>query len=192
MARALLVNHAVDMGTQDIPNNNEGWGRIQVTNIIQPAVDTVYFDQETTFDAAGEDWVLEAEVDDTGRPLKITLAWSDAPGAVGANPALVNDLDLTVVTGGQTYRGNVFSGGVSTTGGSADTLNNLENVYVASPGTTATITVHAAAISGDGVPVSGDTTDQDFVLVCNNCIDTTIFSNGFESGDTTAWSTTAN
>jgi len=190
MARALLVNHAVDMATPDIPNNNEGWGRINVTNIVQPGVDTVYVDQEATFDAPGEEWTMEIEVDDPGQPLKITLAWSDAPGALGANPALVNDLDLTVATGGQTYRGNVFSGGMSTTGGSADTLNNLENVYVAAPGATATVTVHATAVSGDGVPFSGDATDQDFALVCNNCVDTTLFSDGFESGDTSSWGTT--
>jgi hypothetical protein len=133
---------------------------------------------------------MDIEVDDPGQPLKITLAWSDAPGALGANPALVNDLDLTIATGGQTYRGNVFSGGMSTTGGSADALNNLENVYVAAPGTTATVTVHATAVSGDGVPFSGDTTDQDFALVCNNCVDSTLFSDGFESGDTSRWSTT--
>jgi subtilisin family serine protease len=191
MARALLVNHAVDMAIPPpIPNNDEGWGRVNVTNIIQPAVDTLYFDQETTFDGPGEQWTMEVAIDDPGRPLKITLAWSDAPGALGANPALVNDLDLVVETDGQTYLGNVFSGGMSTTGGSADVLNNLENVYVAAPGTTATVTVHATAVSGDGVPFSGDTTDQDFALVCNNCVDSTLFSDGFESGDTSRWSTT--
>lgn len=190
VARALLVNHAVDMATPDIPNNNEGWGRINVTNVVQPAVDTLYFDQETTFDGPGEDWTLEITVDDPGQPLKITLAWSDAPGAVGANPALVNNLDLTVVTDGQTYRGNVFSGGMSTTGGFADVLNNLENVYVAAPGAAATLTVHATAVNGDGVPWSGDTTDQDFALVCNNCRGNTLFSDGFESGSTKRWSTT--
>ena len=35
-------------------------------------------------------------VADPSKPLKVTLAWADAPGAVGANPALVNNLDLTV------------------------------------------------------------------------------------------------
>ncbi|MEZ5332700.1 MAG: hypothetical protein R2991_11740 [Thermoanaerobaculia bacterium] len=131
-------------------------------------------------------------MDDPGQPLRITLAWSDAPGAPGASPALVNDLDLTVVTDGQTYRGNVFSAGVSVTGGTADALNNLENVFVPAPGSTASITVHATAVNGDGVPFSGDTTDQDFVLVCSNCLGSEIFADGFESGNTSAWTTTAN
>jgi hypothetical protein len=34
---------------------------------------------------------------------------------------------------------------------------------------TATITVRAANISSDGIPNTGDTTDQDFALVCYNC-----------------------
>lgn len=108
-------------------------------------------------------------VDDPAKPLKVSLAWSDAPGAVGANPALVNNLDLEVDTDGSTYLGNDFSAGWSTTGGAADTLNNLENVYVASPGAQATIRIRATNIAGDGVPFVGDTTDQDFALICFNC-----------------------
>jgi hypothetical protein len=43
----------------------------------------------------------------------------------------VNDLDLEVVTpGGALYRGNVFSGGVSITGGTADDRNNVEQVLL--------------------------------------------------------------
>jgi hypothetical protein len=33
-----------------------------------------------------------------------------------------------------------------------------------------TITVTAANIAGDGVPNTGDATDQDFALVCSNCV----------------------
>ncbi|HSL16482.1 MAG TPA: S8 family serine peptidase [Methylomirabilota bacterium] len=169
MAKALLVNSADDMGTPDIPNIHEGWGRVNVDTMINPSVIRVYRDQDHLFGATGEQLVIPLGVPDPSQPLKVTLAWSDAPGAVGANPALVNNLDLTVATGGSTYLGNVFSGGWSTTGGSADTINNLENVFVASPGGSAIITIDATAIVGDGVPYNGDTTDQDFALVCTNC-----------------------
>lgn len=170
MAKALVVNSAVDMGTPDIPNIHEGWGRINVTDLIDPGVAREYWDQSETFDNTGEQIVIAVGVQDPSQPLKVTLAWSDAPGAVGANPALVNDLDLMVDTGGDSYRGNVFSAGWSTTGGSFDTLNNLENVFVQTPGSSATITINAINIAGDGVPVSGDATDQDFALVCTNCL----------------------
>ncbi|HSN53296.1 MAG TPA: S8 family serine peptidase, partial [Candidatus Sulfomarinibacteraceae bacterium] len=169
MAKALLVNSADDMATPDIPNIHEGWGRINVDTMINPSVTRVYRDQDYVFGATGEQLIIPLGVPDPSQPLKITLAWSDAPGAVGANPALVNNLDLTVEVGGSTYLGNVFSGGWSTTGGSADAINNLENVFVASPGGSAIITIDATAIVGDGVPYNGDTTDQDFALVCSNC-----------------------
>jgi hypothetical protein len=157
------------MGTADIPNINEGWGRINVDTLINPSVIRLYRDQDHIFGATGEQVVISFGVPDPGQPLKVSLAWTDAPGAVGANPALVNNLDLTVETDGSTYVGNVFSGGWSATGGSADAINNLENVYVQSPGGSATITIDATAIVGDGVPYNADTTDQDFALVCSNC-----------------------
>ncbi len=169
MAKALLVNSAVDMAAADIPNIHEGWGRVNIDNLLNAETDGLYWDQETTFDGTGEQWILSLGVPDTSRPLKITLAWSDAPGAVGANPALVNNLDLTVINGGSTYLGNVFSGGWSMMGGAADTINNLENVYVQNPAAGVTIIVDAVNISGDGVPYSGDATDQDFALICQNC-----------------------
>ena len=169
MAKALLVNSADDMSTPDIPNNNEGWGRININTLIDPQVVRLYRDQDHVFGATGEQVTISFGVPDPAQPLKVSLAWSDAPGAAGANPALVNNLDLTVDTDGSTYLGNDFSVGWSTTGGSADSINNLENVYVQSPGGSATITIDATAIVGDGVPYNPDSTDQDFALVCSNC-----------------------
>lgn len=188
MAKALLVNTAVDItSTGPIPNFDEGWGRVQVSAAIRPAASTHYFDQETLFDGTGQSWTLEVEPAPS-LPLKVSLAWTDAPGALGANPALVNDLDLSVVNGGNTYLGNHFSLGASTTGGSSDTLNNLENVFLTAPalGPT-TITVDATAINGDGVPYNATATDQDFALVCQNCR-LSVFKAGFEAGDTSEWS----
>ncbi len=169
MAKALLVNSAVDMGAPDIPNVNEGWGRINLASLLPPALPMLNFDQETTLANSGEVWQLDVRVANPSQPLKITLAWSDAAAAPGANPALVNDLDLVVTTGGLTYRGNRFASGWSVPGGEADTLNNLENVFLPAPGGYATITVRGSNVAGDGVPYNGDLTDQDFALVCTNC-----------------------
>lgn len=189
MAKALLVNAAVDMGTANIPNNNEGWGRADITRVIQPAAGVVALEQRLVLTGTGQQVTQQFEVDDPGQPLRITLAWSDAPGAAGANPALVNNLDLEVAHNAQTYRGNVFSAGTSVTGGVADNLNNLENVYLATPvAGTVTVTITGSAIGGDGVPYNGFPTDQDFALVCSNCRYPQLFSDGFESEDTLAWS----
>jgi hypothetical protein len=195
-AKAMLVNGAVDMGTADIPNNAEGWGRIDLANMLQPTVARAYVDQTVILNTTGDSVQYTFLVDNPAEPVKVTLAWSDAPGAVGANPALVNDLDLTVrvaatdtLGGGVTYWGNDFAAGMSTTGGSADTLNNLENVFTTSAGGTITVTITASNIAGDGVPYNADLTDQDFALVCHNCAPLDeIFGDGFESGNTSAWS----
>jgi len=182
MAKALLVNGAVDMGTADIPNGNEGWGRINLSNVIDTGVPTVYVDQKRVFHNTGETWtdppgtiVSGFAATDLSRPLKVTFAWSDAPGpGNGGNPcALVNDLDLVVTDpAGMTFRGNDFENGFSKIGGTAnaDRVDNLENVFIQNPvGGSYDITITAAGICGNGVPYNDDRTDQDFALVCSNC-----------------------
>jgi hypothetical protein len=170
MARALLVNHAVDVaGAPPIPNPHEGWGRIDISGILNPVVPALHRDQDVVLDDTGDEETIEVRVAAPDLPLKITLAWTDAPGAVDTSPSLVNDLDLLVQTAGETYQGNWFDGGWSVPGGAADRLNTLENVFVEAPGGQATITVRVARIAADGVPVVGDSTDQDFALVCTNC-----------------------
>jgi hypothetical protein len=170
MAKALLVNGATDMGTPDVPNNSEGWGRMNLDNVIDNGEAMFYLDQTHTFTESGEIWQDSGNVFDPAKPLKVTLAWTDAPGIAGGN-AWVNDLDLEVDVGGTTYKGNVFSGGWSTTGGTADYQNNIECVYVQSPGAASVnVRVIAATIAGDGVPYNGDGTDQDFALVAYNYV----------------------
>jgi hypothetical protein len=170
MAKALLMNGAVDMATADVPNNNEGWGRIHIPRSTGGAVPRHTVDQTVVLDNAGDTHVISGGISDPTKPVRITLAYTDAPGAVGANPALVNNLDLEVVNGANTYKGNVLTAGVSTTGGTADAKNNTENVFLpAGASGSFTITVRATALPGDGVPGTGDATDQDFALICDNC-----------------------
>ena len=70
-----------------------------------------------------------------GAPFKVTLVWSDFASTESAAVNLVNDLDLIVTSpAGSVFRGNVFSGGWTLTGGSADRRNNVENVYIQSAG----------------------------------------------------------
>ena len=62
--------------------------------------------------------------------MRVTLVWSDAPGPTTGGVALVNDLDLEVTVNGVVYKGNVFSGRNSVTGGSFDRRNTVENVFL--------------------------------------------------------------
>ena len=180
MAKALLVNGAVDMGAANIPNGNEGWGRMDLNNVINPAAPVIYSDQATAFGASGQNWSLSVGPADPTLPLKITVAWSDAPGAGsgGTTGGWVNDLDLTAVQGATTFRGNVFAAGQSAPGGLADRINNVENIFIQNPAGVYNVAVNAFNVAGDGVPLNADPTDQDFALVCFNCVEAADISVG--------------
>jgi uncharacterized repeat protein (TIGR01451 family) len=141
LVKATLINSAVDIGGygnsseeagQPIPNNHEGWGRVDVGAATTPG-ERQFVDHASGVDTgATEPYTYSVQ---SGQPFKVTLVWSDAPGSAGAGAALVNNLNLRVTApdGTSTYWGNHFSGGWSQSGGSADTVNNVENVYVQSP-----------------------------------------------------------
>lgn len=183
MTKAILVNGTRDLpgsgtvgsndGSASIPNNDEGWGIVNLDYTFSPTLKAIYRDQATLLTNVGQSDTLTVGAADPTQPLKITVVWTDAPGAVGANPAQVNDLDLSVVQGGNTYRGNVFANGLSTTGGNFDRISNIENVYIANPGTAAaTITISAAALNADALAGNGTpgAPRQDYALVCSNCL----------------------
>lgn len=156
------------------PNNNVGWGRASIENALlqAPAADRgpkIFVDQRQAFTASGQEYTIRVAAADAALPLRVVLSWSDAAGAVGANPALVNDLDLEVlhVDTGQLFRGNVFAGGFSTTGGVADDLNNTEVVVIQNPTGVYEITVIAATLAASArTDIAG--TWQDFALVIDN------------------------
>lgn len=151
LVKALLVNASADMGAADIPNNNEGWGRALLD-------DALYFDgdaRELRIEAhdglsTGESVVYAYGVE-AGEPLEITLVWTDYPAATGGGVKLVNDLDLEVTGPGGSYRGNVFAGGESTTGGSADRRNVEEVVRLNAPAAGA----YEIRVAGFNVPSGG-------------------------------------
>jgi subtilisin family serine protease len=156
------------------PNNNVGWGRVSIENALlqAPAADRgpkIFVDQRQAFTATGQEYTIRVAAADGARPLRVALSWSDAAGAVGANPALVNDLDLEVfhVGTGQLFRGNVFIGAFSTPGGIADDLNNTEVVVIDNPTGVYEVTVAAANIAASArTDIAG--TWQDFALVIDN------------------------
>ena len=139
LTKATLINSAVDLldenndGVNDndypIPNNHEGWGRVDLANAVDGSAEFV---DETAGLTTGGTASYDVTTDGGGS-LRVSLVWTDYPSSETAAVNLVNDLDLVVTApGGEVYSGNVFSGGWSTTGGTADRLNNVENVYVSS------------------------------------------------------------
>jgi hypothetical protein len=156
--------------TGALPNGNEGWGRVNMKYMLNTGVPMKYYDQ-LGFSNVGDNATSTGTVADSTKPVRVTLVWTDPPGAANSNPTLVNNLDLTVTIGANTYKGNVFSGGLSTTGGSADTLNNVENVWLPAgipAGTPFSVTVTATALNGDGILELPDLTDQNYSMVVYN------------------------
>ncbi len=177
LVKSLLVNSATDMGERDVPNGDEGWGRVNLSgHFATPDADRIVVDQTDLLSEPGAGRTIRFTPVDPAKPLRATLVWTDAPGKAAASdeekeqPVLVNDLDLTVsAPGGAVFTGNAFAGGRSVPGGAADRLNNVENVWLDQAGTgTYTLAVAARALPGDGVPGAGDSTDQDYALVVSN------------------------
>ncbi len=160
-------------------DSKQGWGRLNLEAVVTPSVDTLYFDDPEVFDNTGEEWDLPIVAADPNEPVRIMLVWTDAPGhgLGGSTPAWNNDLDLIVERGESVYYGNAFGpDGWSATGGAPDGMNNTEGVFLPAPLTgTSLIRVVAAGINSDAIPGAGDTTDQDFALVCYNCAETVGF-----------------
>lgn len=171
MVKAFLMNSAAYMsGTGaggNLPSNSQGMGRMDLGRAFD-GTSRVLVDQTQTFGATGETYQTTGSVVSSSQPFRVTLAWTDAAGPTTGAP-WVNNLDLEVTVGGVTYKGNVFSGANSVSGGTADGKNNVESVFLpAGTSGSFTITVRATNIAGDGVTGNADTTDQDFALVVYN------------------------
>ncbi len=172
LIKAYLVAHPTYLtgvsANDTLPSNNQGFGMPDMEAAFD---DTARYllDQTTVLGNTGQVWTLAGEIADPGKPVRIVMAYTDQAGAVGSSPQ-VNDLNLTVVVDGVTYRGNHFSGAWSASGGSADSKNNVEAIYLPA-GVTGSFEVSVTAFNlpGNGVPNYGDGTDQDFALVCYNC-----------------------
>lgn len=149
LVKAALINSAIDMGvgyvpddegelypvgdTGPVPNMDEGWGRIDLENLI--ASDRRYrFTEQGAGLQTGQLFEHRVVVSPNDT-LKITLVYTDVAGLPAAIPALVNDLDLEVTApDGRLYRGNAFLNGASVPGTPVgDRLNNVEAVHLPEP-----------------------------------------------------------
>jgi subtilase family protein len=177
MTKAYLINTASYMTGENaggnLPGERQGWGLVDLSRSFDSAARRLV-DQTKLFTESGQTFEVHGSLADGTRPLRVTLAWTDAPGSL-IGPATVNDLDLELAVGGVTvYRGNNFAGAYSVEGGEFDSFNNVESIYIP-PGAIPkgvdgnfTITVRAANIAGDGVPGNETSLDQDFALVIYN------------------------
>jgi serine protease AprX len=145
LIKALLINGAVELPGQyspseagPSPNNNSGWGRVNLAASVLTPSETAGFADADPLNQ-GEQNTIEVTIPDgQSLTLKVTLVWTDPPGA-----ALQNDLDLSVAAADGTERhGNMG------TDSDFDRVNNVEQVvWEGVPAGSATITVAAFRIT---------------------------------------------
>ena len=174
-AKALMINtanqYAFTGTTHDMTRTHQGWGSASVRNLHEQAKANGWklpiLVNETDLLTAGTSKRYTLAADGT-KPLRATLAYTDPAGTPGAAQARVNDLTLKVTApDGTVYFGNngLLNGVWSTPGGAANTIDNVENVFVerAAAGTW-TVEVVATQINSDG-HVETPATDADYALV---------------------------
>ncbi len=173
ITKAFLMNSAHYMtgvtANDTLWSNSQGMGLMDL-GMAFDGVARVLWDElpGNLFTATGQTRMLAGNISDSSKPFRVTLAWTDAPGST-SGAAYNNNLDLVVTVGGQTYKGNVFNGAYSVTGGAADSVNNVESVFVpAGVSGGFSVTVNAANINSQGVPGSSSQLSQDFALVVYN------------------------
>ncbi|MGZ3784412.1 MAG: S8 family serine peptidase [Bdellovibrio sp.] len=128
------------------PNSDEGYGRVDVSNIANLGSQTHFVDNRQGV-AQGSEISYDIVLASTGSILA-NLVWTDAPASPNAAQALVNDLDLVLTTpDGQTVSMN-------------DHINNLEVIEKANlpPGN------YKLTVKGQKIPQGKDGA-QSYALV---------------------------
>ena len=65
-----MINTAKDMGILDIPNGNEGWGRMYLPDIFDPHAEMEFHDQDTLL-TTGNRSTYDCYIASSDLPFKI-------------------------------------------------------------------------------------------------------------------------
>ncbi len=166
LIKASVINGGADLTDSGYPGNREGWGRVWLDRTFYFPGDTrTMLVRDVRNNSAkslttGQSGAVRFRVN-SNQLLRTTLTWADYPATVNTTFTPVNNLNLAVETPGGTYLGNVFASGVSATGGTADALNNVEQVHLNTPSPGVYVArISAAAVQqqsqGYAVVIAGD------------------------------------
>jgi serine protease AprX len=166
LLKALLVNGAVPIAGQfpgevpGMPDPVQGFGRVDVTRCVAPAAPLVFADDPADAVSTGQIRTYRIEAADPSVPLKVTLAWTDAPAPLGSG-GLTNQLYLQV----RRPDGTVL-GGDTTPFPTA--TNNVQQVVIEDPAPGVyTVRVRGVAVIA-GAPGAGPVPRQGFALAVSN------------------------
>lgn len=138
LVRALLINSATDIGAPG-PDFESGFGQLNARKAVEQV-------QQRSFStgqiAAEQTLVVPILINSPVNSVRITLAWTDPPALPNADKALINDLDLRLIS----PAGVEYSPWVLNTyphpdslrlpaSRGRDSLNNVEQIWVLLPET---------------------------------------------------------
>lgn len=174
-SKALLIHTAYQYPfsgtTHDKTRVHQGWGMIDVKNLYDMAAANnwsfpIIIDESDVINPLEtHTYTLNA----TGAtPLRATMVYADPPGVPLSAVHRINDLSLKVTSPtGTIYWGNngLLAGNWSTSGGSSNTIDTVENVFIQSPEAGSwTIQVLADVVVEDG-HLETPEIDADYALV---------------------------
>jgi subtilisin family serine protease len=134
----LIVSADPNVGSYVVPSEYIGWGRFDLDSVLFFAGDRrkllIWDDTVGLSTGQYRDFLFTAN---DPIPLRATVCWTDTPAAAGANPALINDLNVRLTAAnGDSFKGNVYTSGVSVRNPTApyDNRDVVECFRVNSPG----------------------------------------------------------
>lgn len=149
-----------------------GWGAVDARALLRREADNIpprrVYDQTAVFRKEGQRWTVRLQRAGEG-PVRVVLAWTDAPGAVALTEtlvsAVVNKLTLEVTSGGAVHvdaRRILLADG-------RPAPDNLLVVDLLDPSESITVDVSAEALFADAIDGAG-APRQDFALVVTNAL----------------------
>lgn len=170
-AKAMLIASATQWtfsGTgHDLTRVHQGWGHPDLQDLYDNR-GNLYIVDETDVLTNLQSTVHPLTVAGGTPELKVTMIYRDWPGTTSSSLHRINNMDLKVTSpGGTVYWGNngLNANMYSTAGGSANTLDTVENVFIQNPQAGVwQVEVIAAELNQDTHPETG-ALDADYALV---------------------------
>ena len=186
--KALVLHTADEAGSNDGPDYSFGWGLLNTQSAAAKISEDTVTDVITEHVLAnGETFSREITTTATS-PIRVTIVWTDPPGtppSPSLNPAdtiLVNDLDLKITEGANTYypwKMDKDNPGDPATNNSENDIDNVEIIDIASPTDATTYTI---TVDHDGT----FTSPQAFSMIISGDIDNAVApTSGFYTDNTT-------
>ncbi|HZH35125.1 MAG TPA: S8 family serine peptidase, partial [Pyrinomonadaceae bacterium] len=176
--KAVMINTAIqwNMTGTDLTRVRQGFGRANLQNLYNLRNKMMIVDESHVLtNTQSRSYTIKVAQGSTD-PLKVTMVYADPMGSPSATRARINDLTLKVTApDGSVYWGNngigVGGGMWSTSGGSANVIDTVENVFIQNPEAgNWTVEVIASEINQDARIETPNVVDADYSLVASGIV----------------------